>query len=262
MSANPDIKHSENTDTLTVMKPGGNAFFEACLPLLHKVGESQKLYDLSQTRLAIFKIIKKLKMDIGLIEGLSCPSEGLLNIKVKGINEIVSKINLDNKKVYEKFKPKKMLLPTPESYLTFRNEKIFGEILSFPYELYKLAKKYKKLYPVNKTVAIHHACRLESDPFYDDIIKLLRIIPGVKIVELDKIKCGTTGFENLNGESKQSAINILEETVEKGADTIICTSPYCESHLLLCQREGSWRTVDVEVTDVYRLLLSSIEGDV
>ena len=260
MSANPDMKPSENTDFLPVMRSGGVAFFEACLPLLHRVGEAQKLYDLKRTRLAMFQIIKKLKIDAGLIKGLSCPSKGLLNTKTKGINEIVSRINSNNLQVIKKLKPKKILLPTPESFLSFSKEEKFGASLSFPDEVYKILKKYKKFYPVNKTVAVHHACQLEKDPFYETIKEILRIIPGVKIVELDKIKCGNSGFEDLNGKSKQSAINILKNASEKGADMLICTSPYCEAHLLLCQREGSWRTVDVEISDVYRILLSSLEG--
>ena len=260
MSANPDVKPSDDYADLSIMKPGMDAFFEACLPLLHRVGEAQKLYNLRETRLSIFKIIKKLKINVGLIQGLSCPSKGLLDTEIKGINQIVSKIASNNDKVYSKFKPKKLLLPTPESFLTFSKEKKLGEILSFPDELYKIAKKYKKFNPVNKTVAIHHACQLEEDPFYDSVKRLIKLIPGVKIVHLDKAKCGNNGFQELNGESKKYAINILNKASEKNADMVICTSPYCESHLMLCQREGSWRTVDVEITDIYKLILSSLEG--
>jgi len=53
----------------------------------------------------------------------------------------------------------------------------------------------------------------------------------------------------------------MKEAVSKDVDMIVCTSPYCESHLLLSQRKGSWRSVDIEVTDVYKVLLSSLEGD-
>ena len=139
-------------------------------------------------------------------------------------------------------------------------EKNFGKVSSFPDELLKSIKELKNLTPINKTVAIHRACTIENDPFYETIKKLLGLIPKVNIVELEK-KCGHSGFENLNGDSKQSAINLMNEAAEKGADIILCTSPYCESHLLMSQREGSWRSADITITDVYRFLLSSMNGD-
>ena len=54
----------------------------------------------------------------------------------------------------------------------------------------------------------------------------------------------------------------MKEAVGQGAEYIVCTSPYCESYLLLCQREGSWCSVDIKVGDVYQLILSSLTGDV
>ena len=54
----------------------------------------------------------------------------------------------------------------------------------------------------------------------------------------------------------------MKKAVQKGADTIICTSPYCESHLLMCSREGSWRSTDIEISDVYQTLILSIKGDI
>ena len=101
-----------------------------------------------------------------------------------------------------------------------------------------------------------------KDPFYDITKKLLMLIPDVSIMELTG-KCGNNGFDDLNRESKESALKLLREADEKGADMIICTSPYCESHFLLCQREGSWHTIDMEITDVYKLLLKSLgDGDI
>ena len=103
---------------------------------------------------------------------------------------------------------------------------------------------------------------MEKDPFYDATKKLLKLIPGISIVELEG-KCGHNKFDSLDGNSKKSALNLFSEATKKGADTILCTSPYCESHLLLSQREGSWRSTDIEITDVYKLLLSSLErGDI
>jgi Fe-S oxidoreductase len=101
---------------------------------------------------------------------------------------------------------------------------------------------------------------MEKDPFYDSAKKLLGLIPGLKIVEL-KSKCGHNSFDKINGESKEFALKLMNEAANKGAKLVICTSPNCESHLLMCHREGSWRSVDIEISDVYRLLYSSLTGE-
>jgi len=261
MGANPDIKPSDDTITIQPVKSGGVAFFEGCLPMLHRVGETHKLFDLSSTRQAIYDLMRRMKIDVGFIEGFSCPSKGLLQTKTNGIEEIVSKITSNNLKSFKKANPSKLILGTPEVFSSFSKEKDFGTILSLPDELLKTMKKSKDFSPVKKTVAIHRACGMENDPFYETTKKLLELMPGITIVELNG-RCEHRGLENLDGDSKEAALNLMKEAVRKGADMIACTSPYCESHLLLSRREGSWRSVDVEVTDVYKLLLSSLGGDI
>lgn len=260
LGANPDAKPSEGNISTPPVKHEGHAFFEGCLPMLHAIGKAHKLFDLGPTRLAIRELIEKTKINCGFIEGFSCPSKGLLHIKADGIKEIVSKIAYNNIKAFKRTNPDKLILGTPEAFLTFSKEKHFGKVSSFPDELLKSIKELKNLNSINKTVAIHQACTIENDPFYETIKKLLGLIPKVNIVELEG-DCGHSGFENLNGDSKQSAINLMNEAAEKGADIILCTSPYCESHLLMSQREGSWHSSDITITDVYRFLLSSINGD-
>ena len=260
MGANPDIKPSDSVIPIQPVKSGGTAFFEGCLPMLHWIGESHKLFDLSPTRQAIYDLIKKMKIDAGFIEGFSCPSKGLLQAKTDGIKEIVSKIESNNLKLFKKVNPKKLILGTPESFFSFSKEKYFGTISSLPDELLNVAKKSKGFAPIEKTVSIHRACAIENDPFYKTTKKLLDLIPGLTIVELNG-QCEHRGLENFDGNSKETALHLMREAVSKDVDMIVCTSPYCESHLLLSQRKGSWRSVDIEVTDVYKVLLSSLEGD-
>ena len=261
LSANPD-KKSTGIISSKSARPGDNAIFEGCLPMLHLIGNAHKLYDLGSTRRAIREILEITKMDAGFFNELKCPSKGLLSIKTKGVNEIVEKIEEDNKKILGKLKPKKLILATPESYSSFLKENYVNNVSSLPEELLKVfSKKSKILKPLNKTIAIHHACNMENDSFYDSVKKLLSLIPGVRIIEV-KDKCGHSGFDHLDGKSKISAVNLMKKAVSKGADLIVCTSPYCESHLMLCSREGSWRNVDIEISDIYIVLLSSITGDV
>ena len=261
IATNSDKKPSDDFTKLSPVKKGSNAYFEGCLPMLHLMGEAHKLYDLSETRIAIFELLKILKVNTGFIEGFSCPSKGLLQLKTNGIKEIVSKIAENNIKAYRKANPKKIIIGTPEAFTSFSKDKEFGKITSIVDEITSAVKKTKGLHSIKRTVALHKACGMEKDPFYDSTKKLLKLIPGIKIVEL-KSKCGHSSFENINGDSKKSAVKLMKDAVKKGADVIVCNSPYCESHLMMCSREGSWRAVDIEISDVYRLLLSSITGEI
>ena len=260
LSANPDIKSKDELISSKPAKKHDNALFEGCLPLLHLVGVGHKFYDIGPSRLAIRKILDELKIDAGFIQGLNCPSKGLLNQKIPGVKEILAKIADNNKKVVKNLKPKKLILCTPESYLSFSKDKNYENVTSFLEEILKKAENYKDFKPLNKTIAIHHACKMESDPFYEPVKKLLKLIPGVKIVEI-KDKCGHNSFESLDGKSKESAINLVKKSSNKGADLIVCTSPYCLSHLLLCFREGSWCVSDIKISDIFQVLYSSITGD-
>lgn len=259
MGANPDIKASDAFFSVSSVKAGGTAFFEGCLPMLHMVGVSHKLYDFGPTRKAIHQLLKYININYGKIEGFTCPSKGLLHSKIKNKNAIVGKIAEKNLKSFKKANPKRLILGTPESYNSFLNDKDYRNIVSLPDELLNSINKLGKLSPIKKTIAIHQACLMEKDPFYDATKKILNLIPGLKIVEIKK-KCGHSGFDILNAKSKESAINLLKEAANKDVDMIVCTSPYCESHLLLNQREGSWRTIDIKITDSYNLLISSFKG--
>ena len=259
MGANPDIKSSEKTIQLASAKKDGTAYFEGCLPLLHNIGRAHKLYDLSSTRSSIFKLLNLMNIKAGLINDLKCPSKGLLEIKKEEVKPIISKIYSDNLKLFKKLNPKKIIMATPEAYNSFSDDKNYHNISALPEELLKRAAKKKNLQPINRTIAVHKACKMQYDPFYKSTLEILRLIPGIKIVEL-KGKCGHESFDKLNGDLKQTALNLIKESKKKKADFIVCTSPYCLSHLLLCQREGSWRLSDIEIGDVYQLLLESYGG--
>jgi len=260
-SSNPDTHSYDEMNEIPSAKTNDLAFFEGCIPLLYKIGKAHKYYDLGPTRNAIYKLNKKMNINAGYLHGFLCPSKGLLNLNLYNANDILSRIESKNINTLKNINPKKIILATPESYNSFSKEKKFGKISSLPSELIRIIKNNNILNPINKTIALHPACNMRQDPLYDSIKQLLIKIPEIKIVELTK-KCGNNNFDHLDGNSKISAINLMHEASKKGADTIICTSPYCESHLMLCNREGSWRSEEVEISDVYQILLSSIEGEI
>lgn len=262
MEAASEIKPLDDYKKLKPVELKGVAFFEGCLPMIHAIGKSHKLFDLSNTRIAIYKLIEKAKINCGYIQGLSCPSKDLLNNKIDGAKNFVERIDAKNLKVLNKVNPEKLIIGTPEAFATLSKDKDFKNVSSFPKELLIKLQKLKGFSQIKKTVSIHSSCLIENDPFIEEIKKLLKLIPGISIIEL-KGKCGFKEFYSLDSKSKKYALNLFNEAVKKDVDTIICTSPYCESHLLLCNREGSWQSTDIEITDVYKLLLSSLgESDI
>jgi len=261
LSAYPDMEPQDDLISISSKKPKNVVFFEGCLPMLNMIGISHKLFDLSSSRQSIHKLLNIADINYGSIPGLLCPSKGLLELKIDMADDIVKRIDENNIKNYDKINPDKLILGTPESFMTFSKLKDYKNIVSLPSELFIKLKIFKGFSSIKKTIAIHSACHMDKDPFYDITKKLLMLIPDISIIELNG-KCNHNGFDNLNSESKQSVLKLLREADKKDVDSIICTSPYCESHFLLCQREGSWRTFDIEITDVYKILLKSLgDGD-
>ena len=258
MSVNPDITPIDEFNNLKTVKKNKTAFFEGCIPLLNSIGVAHNFYDLSKTRSSIYYLIEKMNLDLGKIN-LICPSKGLLKNNSKNIREIVKKIEGKNITSYNKTKPKSIVIASPEAFISFSKNKKFGQIVKFPDLLLKNIDK-KKLKQINLTVGIHHACKIDEDPFVNTIRKILNKIPGIKTVDL-KDTCGQSGFEDLNANSKQKAINLMKKASDLGVDVILCTSPNCQAHLLLCHRQGSWRSIDIQITDIYSILNSSLNGD-
>jgi Fe-S oxidoreductase len=262
LSANPEIKPRDDIINILPAKQKGIAFFEGCLPMLNLIGLNHKLFDLTTTRKSIHKLLDKIGLDYGSIPGLLCPSKSLLEIDIERVEDIVKKISENNISRYKKINPDKLILGTPESFNTFSKLKEYKNIESLPDVLFDKLKNIKSFSKINKTIGIHSACNIDKDPFYTATRKILNLIPGVTIVEL-KDRCGYKGFDSLNAESKESSLNFLQDAYKNGVDIVVCTSPYCESNLLMCQREGSWRTIEVEILDIYRLLLKSmVDGDI
>jgi len=254
LGVNPDIQPYETTfSSPKATKQKKPVFFEACIPLLYHIGLAHKLFDLSPLRTAIRTILSKTTICEGFAQGLYCPSKNLENNIAFNGKQITKKIETNNTAVFKKIQPSKLIVPTPEAYVSFSQTKTTVPVSGLPDEIFEFLTKYKKLPSIHKTVALHHACTMNNDPFYESIKKLLSYIPNLHVIELNDA-CGQTHFEAINGESKEKALQLMHNAQAKKADMILCTSPYCQAHLLLCEREGCWNTVDIEITDIYQFL--------
>ena len=246
LQSNPDTAPIDPVATPPHINKDGIAYFEGCLPLLSQLGIAQKLFDLTTTRQAIQILLKKIYPDIGTISSLSCPSQP--NEKTKNNDRIIKQLH-----------PQKIIFATPEAYTSFTHQHHTTVFTTLPKELHTLLKTTKSPQSQITTIALHPACSLETDPFYQPTKELLKKIPGLTIIELPQ-KCGESKFEQINGDSKQVGLSLMKNATAHNADLILCTSPYCESHLHLCQREGSWRSVDISIGNLYTFL-NTILGD-
>ena len=84
---------------------------------------------------------------------------------------------------------------------------------------------------------------------------------------LPELKPFTPDYKFLSDvlQTRQSKYNTnykqLNNAYSKNIDIIICTSSYCEAFLKMVTREGSWRKDDIEISDIYQILASSLKGD-
>ncbi len=259
LSAQSDITSQADTEQNT-QKPGKTLLFEACLPLLNHMGISHHLFSLGPTRTALKTLNDQFHLSTGYLP-LRCPSKSLLHENnQKELENMVSSIAKQNKKTIKKYRPKQILLPTPESYLSFSEDPAYNQLITALPKilLQKIKQNPKKFTPKQKTIALHPACSLKEDPFYQITKKIVHLLPGLRIIELGS-SCGNTNFTHLDGDAKTKARKLLQHAVSQGAEALLCTSPYCETHLMLCQRQGSWQMVDIEITDLYRFLATALE---
>jgi heterodisulfide reductase subunit D len=136
---------------------------------------------------------------------------------------------------------KRVVFSCPEGYHTFREyyPKYVGdldfEIVQFN-EL--LADKLAELTlrPHEEVLTYHDPCRLgRMSHIYDAPRELIRKIPGVKLVEMERSRengvcCGTSGWMNCSSCSKSIQLERLQEAQATGATTVVTACPKCAIH--------------------------------
>ncbi|MCE5329788.1 (Fe-S)-binding protein [bacterium] len=132
--------------------------------------------------------------------------------------------------------------------------------------LYKLAREGKfKLNPVNKKITYHDPCDLgRSSGIYDEPRELIKLIPGVQLIELQNIRenakcCGGGG--NIEAVSAQLSENIAKirahEIMDSGADIVVSSCQQCVRTIAGALKKEKSK---IKAMDISELLLESIEG--
>ncbi|WP_313893329.1 (Fe-S)-binding protein [Psychrobacillus sp.] len=175
---------------------------------------------------------------------------------------------------FEKAGVTKIVTIDPHAYNIFKNEYSdfgwSGEVLHHTEMLYDLvqAGRLKPQYAVNETITFHDSCYLgRYNDVYDAPREVLKAIPGVKLVEMQRNRetgmcCGAGGGLMWMEEHVGNRINVArtEQALEVNPTIISSGCPYC-----LTMLSDGTKAKEVEETvgtyDIAELLEKSIFGE-
>jgi Fe-S oxidoreductase len=188
---------------------------------------------------ATAKILNSGGTDFGILGSkLSCCGE---SIRRTGNEELFKQLAKENIKAFIENGVKKILVSSPHSYHTFKNEypefMVNFDVIHVSQYLFKLicegrldfTKEYRK------KVTYHDPCYLgRHNGIYDEPREVLKKIPGLDLVEMvdsreDSLCCGGGGgriwMETPLGE-RFSDLRV-EQAVASGAEVLVTSCPYC-----------------------------------
>ena len=143
--------------------------------------------------------------------------------------------------ILKNYNVKKIVTQCPHCFNTLKNEyPQFGgefEVLHYTEFIKELIAegKIKLTKPINKTISYHDSCYLgRYNTIYDAPRKILKSIPGVKLVEMSRNKaksicCGAGGGRMWMEEHLGKRINEmrLQDAIDVNPDLISTVCPYC-----------------------------------
>ncbi|WP_342433620.1 (Fe-S)-binding protein [Neobacillus sp. FSL H8-0543] len=176
---------------------------------------------------------------------------------------------------FEKAGVKKIITTDPHAYNIFKNEyPDFGleaEVFHHTEILYELVRDGKLVpkHAVNETITFHDSCYLgRYNDVYDPPREILKSIPGVKLVEMERNRetgmcCGAGGGLMWMEEETGHRINVsrTEQALEVNPTVISSACPYC---LTMLSDGTKAKEVEEKVStyDVAELLEKAICGEV
>jgi Fe-S oxidoreductase len=175
---------------------------------------------------------------------------------------------------FEKAEVKKIITTDPHAYNIFKNEyPDFGlqaEVYHHTEILYELVRDGKLVpkYDVNETITFHDSCYLgRYNDVYDPPREILKAIPGVKLVEMERSRekamcCGAGGGLMWMEEETGHRINVsrTEQALEVNPTVISSACPYC---LTMLSDGTKAKEVEEKVStyDVAELLEKAVFGE-
>jgi Fe-S oxidoreductase len=180
----------------------------------------------------------------------------------------------ENIETFEKYGVKKIVTTCPHTFNTFKNEyPDFGlegvEVVHHTQLLDQLIKE-KKLTPrheVKERIVYHDSCYLgRYNNVYDQPRDVLRAIPGVELVEMERSRenamcCGAGGGMMWMEETAGKRVNLArtEQALEVNPTMISSACPYC---LTMMEDGTKMKEVEerVKARDIAEILEQSVFG--
>lgn len=175
-----------------------------------------------------------------------CPAGGKVKESEEKARELVTALKA--------FSPKRIILVCTGCYRQFTEffpsflELDFG-VQFYTQFLNENLDKIKFTKPLGKTVTLHESCMTQRTKATDSAIKLLKAIPGLKLLERENkeedLCCG--GLANMTNPpvGQKLGQTLVEETIKIGADYIANTCPFCALAFYPYLRQYSFKVKDI-----------------
>jgi len=248
----PEVKLTPDSDT---------AYFVGCTAA----------YRRQEIATATAKLLHRLNIPFTVLSGEEwCCGSPALRV---GKRELFRQLAKHNVEAIEKAGIKRVVTSCAGCYRSLKQDypQFIGEL---PFEVVHSSEllsdllgkgKLKLSKPLNITATYHDPCHLGRHcKVYDPPRKVLKALPGVKYVELERSReatwcCGAGGGVKAAYPdfALWTAQQRLKEVEESGADTIVSTCPFCSHNIKdAIEKSGS----DLAFYDLTELVLRSLEG--
>jgi Fe-S oxidoreductase len=235
--------------------------------------------ELKGTVVNMAKVLKKMGVDFGTLgdKEMCCGSPP----SKTGNLEEYERLAKANIKKFNELGVKTVLTPCAGCYGTLRveyaelGEKMNFEVLQVTEYIERLTKEKKIEYKkeLNISVTWHDPCHMgrmgrpyvpgkDLEGVYEEPRNILKNIPGVELVEMERIKeyawcCGGGGgaFSGFKDFAQWTAQQRLEEAKDTGADILVTSCPWCETNL---RAGGIGMEEKMEIVDIFDLMMEAL----
>ena len=187
-----------------------------------------------------------------------------------GDKEKFQKLATLNMEMIKKSGAKKVLFSCPEGYHTVKEvyPEFFGELPFEPVHILdflseKIDEGALQFNECDLTVTYHDPCRLgRLSGIFDAPRKLMEAVPGLTLNEMPRSRengvcCGTSGWMNCSGCSKEIQLERLNEAKDTGASAVITACPKCQIHFRCTKKAFD---LEIGITDLLDLLAENLKA--
>lgn len=223
-----------------VAEQGDTFYFVGCMPYFDVI-----FRDMGVDSLAIGRNVIRI-LNAGGIEPVVSNDESCCGHDMlwNGNPEMFRKLAEKNVALIRQSGAKRVVFSCPEGYYTFKHHypEYLGELGFEVVHFYDVVGEMVEsgalqLNDGDSVYTFHDPCRLgRMAKIYDSPRQILHKLSDSRFVEMERIKenavcCGTSGWANCSGGSKQIQVERLREARATGADTLVTACPKCQIHL-------------------------------